>query len=185
MRIYHLRNVMIIGLLSLTFGLVLAQEATQQPAQLPPVDMPLPGPMETELIPCMADSTGPCDMIVTKAEDIAGVWKHYFMNEAWNAPNGVAYQRFYPDGHYVIADTPEHTDQPFANYPTGQLRFEGTHVFMDGDPAAPAPFNQDSEYQLRVLKYGDQPVALRFVAISDVNFIRLLDLTQVMMRVGE
>jgi hypothetical protein len=179
MKLYRVLSLMIVAAALLTFTFALAQDATQ----LPPVDMPLPVPMETELIPCTADSVGPCETIATSMNDIVGVWKQYLLNDQWSAPNGMAYQHFFPDGSYNIADTSFHSSQPFEDYPAGKagsLHFDDGKLTMEPDPNAPPPFNNPAVFQVKVLKYDNHPVALRFVPISDTNFIRLLDLTQVM-----
>lgn len=184
---HYLRAGLIAFLLCIATGLVFAQDATQEPEPLQAVNMPLPSPMETALVPCGAGVTGPCEMIATSLTDIAGIWKQYLLDANWDAPNGMAFQQMFPDGSYNIADTLEHTAQPFENYPTGtsgMLHFEGDTLIMEADPHAPAPFNNPAVFQVRVLKYGNQPVALHFFTISDTNFIRQLDLTQVMIWVA-
>jgi len=135
MKQIRLYGVLIIVLLSLTSVLVMAQDATEEPAVAT-----LPEAMETALVPCGEGVTGPCDMIAISLSDIAGT--------------------------------------------AGMLHFEGDTLIMEADPSAPAPFNNPAVFQVRVLKYGDQPVALHFFTISDTNFIRQLDLTQVMIWVG-
>jgi len=182
MKQIRLYGVLIIVLLSLTSVLVMAQDATEEPAVAT-----LPEAMETALVPCGEGVTGPCDMIAISLSDIAGIWKQYLLDANWDAPNHMAFQQMFSDGSYNIADTIEHTAQPFENYPTGtagMLHFEGDTLIMEADPSAPAPFNNPAVFQVRVLKYGDQPVALHFFTISDTNFIRQLDLTQVMIWVG-
>ena len=183
MKNYRVLALFMLVLLCLAGGLVFAQDATTEPTP----EATLPPAMETALLPCGEGVTGPCEMIATSMDDIAGIWKQYLLNATWGAPNGMAFQQMFPDGSYNIADTAEHTAQPYENYPTGtpgSLHFDGATLIMEGDPHAPAPFNEPAYFQVRVLKYGDQPVAMHFDTIHDANFIRQLDLTQVMMWVA-
>lgn len=180
MKNHRVLALIILVLLCFTSGLVLAQDATPEATS----DATLPPDMETALIPCGPGVTGPCEVIATSMTDIAGIWKQYLLNATWKAPNGQAFQQMFPDGSYNIADTAEHTARPFENYPTGtagMLHFDGSTLIMEGDPHAPAPFNEPAYFQIRVLKYGDHPVAMHFYTIRDSNFVRQLDLTQVMM----
>ena len=66
MKIFRLDTLLMIVLLCLATGLVFAQEATPEPTS----EATLPLNMETALVPCTAESTGPCDLIATSAEDI-------------------------------------------------------------------------------------------------------------------
>ena len=183
MKVNRLLALLMMVLTCFATVVVFAQDATTQPTP----EATLPPNMETALVPCGAGVTGPCEMIATSLDDIAGIWKQYLLDATWNAPNGMAFQQMFPDGSYNIADTVEHTAQPFENYPTGtsgMLHFEGATLIMEADPHAPAPFNNPAYFQVRVLKYGDQPVALHFYTLSDTNFVRQLDLTQVMVWVA-
>jgi hypothetical protein len=169
MKRIRLYTVLIIALLSLASVLVMAQEETEEPINA------LPLSMETALVPCGEGVTGACDMIATSAEDIVGVWKQYLGNPRFNAPNGMAYIRFNIDGTYVIADTIDHTAQAYEAYPSGTFRFDEGEYIVNPAAGAPPPCDQAAHYQLRVLKYGDQPVALRFVPINELCPGRLQD----------
>ncbi len=144
----------------------------------------LPTEMETELVPCDAGVTGPCDLIATKAEDIAGVWKQYLIGPVFNAPGGMAYIRFNADGTLNLADSIEHSAKPETSYASGTFSFDGQVVTYGAVVGAPPPCNEPPQYQLRVLKYGDKPVALRYVAINDPCVDRLRDVNQALIWVA-
>lgn len=180
MKLFRLRTILMIVVLVFTSGLVLAQDATLEPtaaATLPPA-------METALVPCAANVTGPCDLIATSAEDIVGVWKQYLLDPFFDAPGGMAYIRYNADGTYNLADTVENTTQPFQNYPSGTFSFDGDQFIIDPVVGVPAPCDGPGIFQLRVLKYGDQPIALRYIPISDMCPPRLEDLSQALIWVS-
>ncbi len=70
-----------------------------------------------------------CDVIVTSAEDVAGVWKQYLGDPGFAAPMGMGYIHYQDDGSFFIADTPENTIESYNNYPFGNdhLRGRGSH----------------------------------------------------------
>ncbi len=150
-----------------------------------PASAALPPNMAKSLVPCASGVTAPCDLIATKAEDIAGVWKQYFNNPRFNAPGGMAYIRYNADGTYIIADSIENTAKPFKSYPTGTFKFDGDQFIFSPAADAPAPCDIPPHYQMRVLKYGDKPVALRYVPISEMCPARLQDLIQALVWVAK
>lgn len=174
MKQYRLLSVMIIILLCVTAVLVFAQDATSEQT----ASVVLPPSMDYALVPCGDGVTGPCDMIATKAEDIAGVWKQYLGNPRFNAPGGMGYIRYNADGTFVWADSIENTAQPNKGYPAGTFSFDGAEFIIGPAVGTPPPCDTPPHYQLRVLKYGDKPVALRAVKISDDCPSRAQDLTQ-------
>jgi hypothetical protein len=180
MKIYRLHIVMMIVALCLTSGLVFAQEATLEPT----ATVTLPSEMGIALVPCTTGAIGPCDLIATKAEDIVGVWKQYLIGPVFNAPGGMAYIRFNADGTFNLADSIENSANPETSYASGTFSFEGQVVTYGAVVGAPAPCDTPPQYQLRVLKYGDQPVALRYVAISDPCVDRLRDVSQALVWVA-
>ncbi len=184
MRLY---GALIIAVLILASVLVLAQNAPilAQDATVEPTPLAtLPPAMESPLVPCTADVTGPCDLIATTPEDIVGVWKQYLVGPRFNAPGGMAYIRYNADGTYVIADTVENTAQPYGAYPSGTYQFDGAQFIIGPAADAPPPCDIPPHYQIRILKYGDQPVALRYVPINEVCPNRLQDLSQVLIWVA-
>jgi hypothetical protein len=181
MRNYRVHIVTMAILLFLTSGLAFAQEATVEPTAA----ATLPPDMETALVPCAEGVTGPCDLIATSPEDIAGVWKQYLGGPRFNAPDGMAYIRYNADGTYVIADSIENTAQPYGSYPSGTFEFDGAQFIIGPAVDAPPLCAAPPHYQLRVLKYGDQPVALHYVSIDDTCPARLQDLSQALVWVSE
>ena len=202
MKKYRLHVLAMAILLCLVSGLVFAQDADTPPnpadvrswqawrsefdaqdAQLEPAALPsLPTDMESALVPCAEGVTSPCDLIATKAEDIAGVWKQYLGGPRFNAPSGMAYIRYNADGTYIIADSIANSAQPYGSYPSGTFQFEGSHFIID--PVVGSPCAGPGIFQLRVLQYGDAPVALRYVTISDPCTGRAQDLSQALMWVS-
>jgi len=180
MKKYRLHALGIVLLLCLASGLVFAQDVTPESTAA----AALSPDMATALVPCAAGVTGPCDQIATRPEDIVGVWKQYLLDPFFNAPGGMAYIRYNADGTYYLADTVENTTKPFQNYPSGTYRFEGANFIISVAPGVPAPCDVPPVYQLRVLKYGDQPVALRYVPIRDACIPRLADLSQALIWVA-
>ncbi len=149
-----------------------------------PEPIALPKEMEKELVPCGSEVTGPCDLIATKAEDIAGVWKQYLIGPVFNAPDGMAYIRFNSDGTMNLANSIENSAKPETSYASGTFSFDGQVVTYGAVVGAPSPCDVPPQYQLRVLKYGDKPVALRYVAINDPCVDRLRDVNQALIWVA-
>jgi hypothetical protein len=174
MKKYRLQAVMLIVLLCITAGLVVAQDATVEPTTA----TSLPPDMETALVPCGDGVTGACDLIATSMEDVVGVWAQYLLFPPDNTRGSKAYIRFNADGTLVMADSIENTAQPMEGFPSTTYRFEGTRLIFDPILSAPEPCNGAGIFQVRVLKYGDEPVALRYVPISDACTFRLVDLSQ-------
>ncbi|MEO8391927.1 MAG: hypothetical protein ABI700_02950 [Chloroflexota bacterium] len=204
MKKYRLHVLAMALLLCLVSGLVFAQDADTPPnpadvrswqawrsefdvqdAQLDPAAPPsLPTDMESALVPCGEGVTGPCDRIATKPEDITGVWKQYLGGPRFSAPSGMAYIRYNADGTYVMADSVEHTAHPFGSYPSGTYQFDGAQFIIGPAVDAPPLCTTAPHYQLRILKYGDRPVALRYVSIDDTCPGRLQDLSQALVWVS-
>lgn len=180
MKFNRLFTLMIIVLVSLTSVLVFAQDAAVEPT----VTELVPD-MEFALVPCGEGVTGPCDMIATSAEDIVGVWAQYLIFPPDNTRGSRAYIRYNADGTVVMADSIENTAQPMEGFPSTTFRFDGTHLIFDAIPSTPTPCNGEDIFQVRVLKYGDVPVALRYVPISDACTFRLQDLSQAAVWVAE
>lgn len=149
-----------------------------------PEPVALPQEMEKELVPCTTGLTGPCDLIATKAEDIAGVWKQYLIGPVFNAPEGMAYIRFNADGTMNLADSIENSAKPETSYASGTFSFDGQVVTYGAVVGAPPPCNEPPQYQLRVLKYDGKPVALRYIAINDPCVDRLRDVNQALIWVA-
>jgi len=180
MKYSRLWIVMVIAILGLMSGLVFAQEVTVQPVS----GTSLPSSMDNSLVPCVDGVETPCDVIATQAEDIVGVWQQYLLDPFFNAPAGMAFIRYNLDGTFVLADTAENTAAPYENYPRGTYHFEGAQFVIDPVEGVPEPCGGASVFQLRVVKYGEQPVALRYVPINDACVSRLQDLSQALIWVA-
>ena len=166
--------------LCLTSILVYAQDSTQEPVD----PAALPPEMLTELVPCTDGATGPCDLIATKVEDIVGVWKQYLLAPFFNAPSGMAYVRINADGTFNLADSIEHSAKPETSYASGTFTFDGQELTYGAVVGAPPPCDTPPRYQMRILKYGDKPVALRQVVISDPCIGRTVDVSQALIWVA-
>jgi predicted secreted protein len=129
------------------------------------------------LVPCpeVVDEAYPCDVVVTRAEDAAGIWKQYVSRPDLQAPGGMGYQRINPDGSVVIADAPENTAAPHGNYPFGRYAFGGNEVRLTVDAADVPPMCQTATLRFHVYRYGAQPVALLLAPVEDDCPPRLQD----------
>jgi hypothetical protein len=166
---------LIAGGLSGSMRQVEASQATQVAALSAVPAFALPPSMATALVPCAAEVTGPCDLIATKAEDIAGVWKQYLSGPDLDPLGGTAYMHYHADGTFILTDSVENT---VKIYRAGTFTFDGPQLVFAAITQAPAPCNGPGVFQIRVLKYDDKPVALRYVAISDTCTGRLQDVSQ-------
>ncbi len=129
------------------------------------------------LVPCPdeVDEAYPCDVVVTHAEQAAGIWKQYMGRPDLMAPGGMAYQRINPDGSIVLAGTPENTVAPSGSFPFGTLTFEGGEVHLSVDAPNVPPSCQTAVSRYHLYRYGDQPVALLMAPIEDTCEPRLRD----------
>jgi hypothetical protein len=151
----YLYGLLFIFLLSLASVLVMAQDATVEP----PVEaMPIP----TEpLIPCPAEITATtvCDMIVTQAADMVGVWSVYFNGEP-------QFLRINADGTWVTGDSVESTAADVVeDFPAGTSSFDEEGVWTT--LYTPLPECPSGRYLVRVIMVGGQPVALNLALIED------------------
>jgi hypothetical protein len=131
------------------------------------------------LVPCPedGDEAFPCAVVATRAEDAAGIWKHYAGRPDLQAPGGMAYQRIRPDGSFAMADTPQNTAHRFGRYPFGTLAFEGGEVQLTVGGDVP-PGCETATHRYHVYRYGTQPVALLIAPIEDACAPRLRDMRQ-------
>lgn len=172
MKLYRICCAMIIVSLCLTSGVILAQEDPIKPPTLP-------------LVPCTDKKVDDghlyaCDMFATKPEDIVGVWTVYFNSMP-------AFIRYNVDGTWVMANTAARTDAAtVAGYPSGTFRFdEGVFTSLATITAAPLPEGCTAgRYLLRVIKVGDQPVALNHTLVEDCFVPRRTDWAYTMLWVS-
>jgi hypothetical protein len=144
--------------------------------------VPTPRPA---LVPCDEMPEGPCVLIATSADDIVGVWKQHLGNPMLQAPDGVGYIRYRPDGTFSIAPTVEATAEPFGMYPRGRFTFDGEVMTVEviGD-AVPAECRHATA-QVQVIRLGAVPVALFQLPIEDDCPGRLADLRVPVIRVAD
>jgi hypothetical protein len=133
--------------------------------------------LEQPLVPCPEEvlERFPCDVVVTRAEDAAGIWKQYVSRPDLGAPDGMGYQRIDADGRFVIADTPENTRTSFGNYPYGAYAFEDGQVWLTVDAPDVPEACETARQRFHVYRYGAQPVALLVLPLLDRCPPRLLD----------
>jgi hypothetical protein len=131
------------------------------------------------LVPCPdeVDEPYPCAVVATRAEDAAGIWKHYAGRPDLQAPGGMAYQRIRSDGSFAMADTPQNTANRFGRYPFGTLAFEGGEVQLTVGGEVP-PGCETATHRYHVYRHGTQPVALFIVPLEDECAPRLRDMGQ-------
>jgi hypothetical protein len=171
--IFPIRGTLIgLALLALT----LASLASAQGATPPP---------RPALVPCAEHPDGPCTVIATSIDDIVGVWKQHLGNPMLQAPGGVGYIRYRPDGTFSLAPTIEGTAEPFGMYPRGRISFEGAvmtvEVFGDMVPVE----CRSATAQVQVLYLGSVPIALFHLPIEDACTGRLADLRVPTIRVAD
>lgn len=159
-------------LLCLTSGLALAQDATLEAT--PEATPVIPS---QALMPCPAQVTAAtiCDMIVTKAQDMVGVWAVYFLG----VPQFV---RFNADGTWVYGHTAESTSTASADYPSGTSSFDadGNWVTL----FTPLATCQSARYRVRIIMVGGQPVALNLGPVEDCFALRASDYGYTLLRVS-
>jgi hypothetical protein len=126
------------------------------------------------LVPCVDGPNVPCVVVATSPSDIAGVWKQYLGNPMFQAPEGMAFVRYSPDGSVVLAPTVEDTAAPFDGYPRGSIDFEGSVATMRVEGAV-APECVEARFEIRVIRLGSEPVALAFTIIEDECGMRRMD----------
>jgi hypothetical protein len=158
--------------------LVSMQVFAQEPAFPPPT---------SALVPCEAEMTEPipCDIIVTQAEDILGVWAVYFGGEP-------AYIRFNADGTFQTAADPNNIDGAPEDYPSADYTIDETGIFTTSHSIVlEIPGYEGREdciagrYLARVIKMGDQPVALNLSVLGDCFDPRRTDYAYALVWVGE
>lgn len=162
--------------LALTTLVLLGIVAAQPPQAQPP---------RPPLVACEAGKNVPCVVLATSPADIAGVWKQYQNNPAFAPQGGMGYIRYNPDGSFALGVTPEGTRTPTAPFPSGTFRFEGSRMILEVKGFPPEmPECARAVYEVRVLRMGDQPVALSFIPVEDTCKPRLSDLSQAVIFIG-
>src|SRR5262249_5555135 len=115
------------------------------------------------LVPCPTESPSdgqayPCDVVATQPADFAGIWIQYVVPPL----TGVAFIRYREDGSWVFAGTPEDTAAVSTSFDDGTVKFDDAlATFTEAGGCPPG------EYYLRVIQFGQQPVALSYTALND------------------
>ena len=176
----YLRTMLLVGLFCLITGVALAQD---EPPLIIESVPPFYDPPALELNACTDDTeaTEICDMVATTLEDIVGIWHVYFQAEPM-------FIRFNADGTWLIADTIEHTEsESVEGFPFGTNSFDEDGVFNNTDLSPdpiPEPCAHNNRYVIHVIKMGEEPVALNFVALDDCFAPRRTDWAYTMLRVS-
>ena len=136
----------------------------------------VPAPAQP-LVPCpeVVREPYPCDVVVMRSEDAAGIWKQSVSRPDLRAPDGMGFQRIHADGRFVIADTPENTRTAFGNYPHGTYTFRDGQAWLTVDALDVPEACEKAVQRLHVYRYGAQPVALVVVPLLDHCPPRLQD----------
>jgi hypothetical protein len=151
---------------SLTGRTMLAVAQTSEAAQAP--DTQAPQASRPPLVPCEEGAEMmPCVVLAMQPEDIAGIWRQYLGNPMLNAPDGMGFIRYNMDGTFALADTPENTAAPYPPYPHGTYTLENGVITISVEGEMVPPECRTARHELRVYRYGDQPVALHYVHIED------------------
>lgn len=132
------------------------------------------------LVSCESAAPGaPCSEVVTSPRQLEGVWRQFVGNPALRAPEGMGYIRYFADGSYNVADTLENTLRPYGDYPTGRVLFEGETMTITLAVEVPVPeCNVPPAYHVKLIRLGEQPVALVYTPIADDCAARVADLSQ-------
>lgn len=133
-----------------------------------------PGPMgpRPPLVDCRDVADVPCSLTATSPADIAGVWKQFVGNPAFQAPGGMGYIRYRADGTFSLAGSVEDTAAPHPPFPSGRVTFEGDVMRMVVDGENVPPECREATYQVQVIRSGSLPVAIFYQAVDDACTLR-------------
>jgi hypothetical protein len=134
---------------ALLLGLVLSYAAAQAPRTSPP-----------PLVPCEDAAEGmPCVDIVTDEADIVGTWRRYFQ-----AGTAMGFTEFRGDGTLTIAPS---LQEEMHN--TGTISIDDGVAAIAASPGGVAPPEciAPGMYELRLIRVGEQPVALTFTLVGE------------------
>jgi len=152
-------------------------------AQGTPVPKPIDQSSLSPLVPCPdagadGQETKPCVSIVTNLTDLTGIWKTYVLaNPAFASSDGMGYIRFNADGTFFIADTPENTVSVHQNFPYGTITVvDNKLTFTVTEKTLPGC--STGVWQARIVRLGNQPIALSFIPLDDQCAPRKANLSQ-------
>lgn len=157
----------IIALISL-LGLVISYAAAQAPQASPP-----------PLVPCEEAAEGvPCVIVVTELSEVVGTWRRYYQGA-----NAMGFSEFRSDGTVTIGP-----DLQAGLQATATMSIENGVASIAANPGGPAPPEcvTPGEYELRLIRLGDRPVALTFslMAEDDPCVFRVGDFSMPMIYYG-
>lgn len=112
------------------------------------------------LVPCDAAAEGmPCVEIVKEVGDIVGIWRRYTQNLTT-----MGFAEYRNDGTVSIL-----TFLPSDGRVTATIRFEDGVASIAANPDGPAPREcvAPGMYELRLIRFGEHPVALHFSRLSE------------------
>jgi hypothetical protein len=127
------------------------------------------------LVPCMA-LPRPCDVIATKMDDVKGFWKVYLDP----VPQGFGVWHTSEAGAHMLVGSGDDLTTYKEFFPPGAFpnSFNGV-LLLGGDPTSTDPCSSGVAI-LRVLKFGNQPIALQWTAVQDGCPPRIADFSEAM-----
>ncbi|MCB9453316.1 MAG: hypothetical protein H6672_17940, partial [Anaerolineaceae bacterium] len=97
-----------------------------------------------------------------------------------------AYVSFNSDGTFTMGDAPDRIPGDSSVYPTGTFAIDENGVFTSSDPIdLPDGQCTDGTYIARVIKLGNQPIALNLAVRDDCFAPRRTDYAYTMLWAGE
>jgi hypothetical protein len=144
---------------------------------------PAPAP-RAPLVECKAGSDAACVVLATKPADLVGVWKQYAGAPPFAAVGGMGFIRYQADGAYALAPTLEGTRNAATAFASGRVTFAGSRMTVKVDSAGAPAECVTGDFEVRVIRLGDRPVALHYTPIKDSCPGRLADLSQALVYVG-
>jgi hypothetical protein len=135
--------------LILLLGLVISYAAAQAPQSSP-----------APLVPCEEAAEGaPCVTIVTELSEVVGTWRRYYQGA-----NAMGYSEFRSDGTVTIGP-----DLQAGLQATATISIDDGVAAIAANPGGPAPPEcvTPGRYEMRLIRVGDQPVALTFSLMAE------------------
>ncbi|MEO8395537.1 MAG: hypothetical protein ABI700_21260 [Chloroflexota bacterium] len=126
------------------------------------------------LVPCLG-LPRPCDVIATNLSDIKGLWKAYFSP----LPQGFGFQRIDEGGDMMLAGDGTDLSALKEVFPQSAPRIFNGALLLEGNPDPTDTCATNVAY-LRVIKFGNQMVALQWTPIQDTCPPRQVDFSDVL-----
>jgi hypothetical protein len=134
---------------TLLLGVVLSYAAAQAAPTGPP-----------PLVPCEDAAAGsPCITIVTEVGDILGMWRRYYAGAS-----SMGFTEYRDDGTFTIL-----TSLRAETHGVGTISFEGgvAAIAASASGTAPPECKAAALYELRLIRLGEQPVALGYSLVGE------------------